>query len=111
MSRDTSWDDPILSDGDFPQPQQPPPVKRGPNKYFIIGLAAFVLETASTMYIATVADRSIAMIFWAFIGPFLGLPFVGYMVESKTWPDRFKMALASAIGYVIGATIIYILNI
>jgi hypothetical protein len=51
------------------------------------------------------------MIFWAFIGPFLGLPFVGYMVESKTWPDRFKMALASAVGYVIGATIIYILNI
>jgi hypothetical protein len=110
MSRDTSWDDPILSDGDFPQPQQPTPVKRGSNKYFIIGLAAFVLETASTMYIATVADRSIAMIFWAFIGPFLGLPFVGYMVESKTWPDRFKMALASAVGYVIGATIIYILS-
>jgi hypothetical protein len=112
MSRDTSWDDPILSDGDFPtQPQQPNPVKRVPNKYLIIGLAAFILETASTMYIATVADRSIAMIFWAFIGPFLGLPFVGYMVESKSWPDRFKMALASAVGYVIGATIIYILNI
>jgi hypothetical protein len=80
-------------------------------KYFIIGIAAFVLETASTMYIATVTDRSIAMIFWAFIGPFLGLPFVGYMVESKSWPDRFKMALASSVGYVIGATIIYILNI
>jgi len=80
-------------------------------KYFIIGIAAFVLETASTMYIATVADRSIAMIFWAFIGPFLGLPFVGYMVESKSWPDRFKMALASSVGYVIGATFIYILNI
>jgi len=110
MSRDTSWDDPILSDGDFPQPQPPTPVKRDPNKYFIIGLAAFILETASTMYIATVADRSIAMIFWAFIGPFLGLPFVGYMVESKTWPDRFKMALASSVGYVIGATVIYILS-
>jgi hypothetical protein len=80
-------------------------------KYFIIAFAAFILETASTMYIATVADRSIAMIFWAFIGPFLGLPFVGYMVESKTWTERIKMALASAIGYVIGATIIYILNI
>jgi hypothetical protein len=110
MSRDTSWDDPILSDGDFPQPQPPTPVKQGPNKYFIIGLAAFILETASTMYIATVADRSIAMIFWAFIGPFLGLPFVGYMVESKSWPDRFKMALASSVGYVIGATFIYILS-
>jgi len=79
-------------------------------KYFIIAFAAFILETASTMYIATVADRSIAMIFWAFIGPFLGLPFVGYMVESKTWIERIKMALASAVGYTIGATVIYILN-
>ena len=80
-------------------------------KYFIIAFAAFVLETASTMYIATVADRSIAMIFWAFIGPFLGLPFVGYMVDSKSWAERIKMVLASAIGYTIGATVIYILNI
>ena len=52
-------------------------------KYLIIGLAAFILETASTMYIATVAERSASMIFWASMGPFLGLPFVGYMVESK----------------------------
>ena len=80
-------------------------------KYLIIGLAAFVLETASTMYIATVADRSIAMIFWAFIGPFLALPFVGYMVESQTWSDRFKMALASAIGYTLGAITVYLGNI
>ena len=80
-------------------------------KYLIIGLAAFVLETASTMYIATVADRSIAMIFWAFIGPFLALPFVGYMVESQTWPDRFKMALASAVGYTLGAITVYLGNI
>jgi len=80
-------------------------------KYFIIAFAAFILETASTMYIATVADRSIAMIFWAFIGPFLGLPFVGYMVKSKTWAERIKIALASSMGYAIGATIIYILNI
>jgi hypothetical protein len=79
-------------------------------KYFIIALSAFVLETASTMYIATVANRDIAMIFWAFMGPFLGLPFVGYMVESKTWGERIKMAIASGIGYAIGATLIYILN-
>jgi len=64
-------------------------------KYFIIGLAAFILETASTMYIATVAERSMSMIFWASMGPFLGLPFVGYMVESKTWTERIKMAIAS----------------
>ncbi len=79
-------------------------------KYFIIGFSAFILETASTMYIATVADRSISMIFWAFIGPFLGLPFVGYMVESKTWWERIKMAIASGIGYMIGAALIYISN-
>jgi hypothetical protein len=79
-------------------------------KYFIIGLAAFILETASTMYIATVAERSVFMIFWASIGPFLGLPFVGYMVESKNWTDRIKMAIASAIGYALGATVVYIIN-
>jgi hypothetical protein len=80
-------------------------------KYLIIAFAAFILETASTMYIATVADRSVGMIFWALIGPFLGLPFVGYMVESKTWSERFKMALASSIGYSAGAFLIYINNI
>ena len=79
-------------------------------KYFIIGLAAFILETASTMYIATVAERSVSMIFWASMGPFLGLPFVGYMVESKTWTERIKMAIASAIGYTLGATVVYLLN-
>lgn len=80
-------------------------------KYIIIAFAAFILETASTMYIATVADRSIAMIFWAFIGPFLGLPFVGYMVESKSWIDRIKMALASAVGYTMGALTVYLGNL
>jgi uncharacterized protein YqgC (DUF456 family) len=46
------------------------------------------------------------MIF-AFIGPFLGLPFVGYMVESKSWNERLRMALASAVGYAIGSVITY----
>ena len=76
-------------------------------KYFIIAFAAFILETASTMYIATVADRNIYMIFWAFVGPFLGLPFVGYMVDSKSWTERIKMAVASGIGYAAGALIVY----
>jgi hypothetical protein len=80
-------------------------------KYFIIAFAAFVLETASTMYIATVADRSITMIFWAFIGPFLGLPFVGYMVDSKSWAERIKMAMASGVGYAIGALTIYLAKV
>jgi len=77
-------------------------------KYLIIAFAAFILETASTMYIATVANRDIAMIFWAFVGPFLGLPFIGYMVDSKSWTERIRMAVASGIGYSIGATLVYI---
>lgn len=79
-------------------------------RYFIIGWSAFILEIASTFYISNVADRSLAMIFWAFIGPFLGLPFAGYMVESKTWNERIKMALALSIGYSFGATLVYLVN-
>ena len=80
-------------------------------KYLIIGLASFVIEMAATMYIATVADREVTMVFWAAIGPFLGLPFVGYMVESKNWTERFKMALSSSIGYTIGSLLVYLLNV
>jgi hypothetical protein len=79
-------------------------------KYLIIFISALIIEIASTMYIATVADRSLSMIFWAFIGPFLGLPFVGYMVESKNWKERILMALSSSIGYAIGAFIVYSIN-
>lgn len=77
-------------------------------KYFIIGLSAFVIETASTMYITSVSEKNISMIFWAFIGPFLGLPFVGYMVESKFWVDRIKIALSSSVGYALGAVFVYL---
>jgi len=80
-------------------------------KYVIIGVAAYILETVSTLYIATVSDRSIAMIFFAFIGPFIGLPFAGYMVESKSWPERIKMAFACSIGYSLGAITIYVGNL
>jgi hypothetical protein len=80
-------------------------------KYIIIGIASFVIELAATMYIATVADRDFMMIFWACIGPFLGLPFVGYMVESKNWNERIKMAMASSIGYTLGSLLIYLLKV
>lgn len=80
-------------------------------KFFIIGISAFIIETASTMYITSVSEKSISMIFWAFIGPFLGLPFVGYMVESKMWSDRIKIAFSSAIGYVFGAVVVYLYSI
>jgi len=33
------------------------------------------------------------------------------MVDSQTWPDRFKMAFASSIGYVLGAITVYAGNI
>lgn len=77
-------------------------------KYIIIGIASFVIELAATMYIATIADRDFMMIFWACIGPFLGLPFVGYMVESKFWVDRIKIALSSSVGYALGAVFVYL---
>ena len=80
-------------------------------KYLIIAISAFIIETAATMYIATVADRNIMMIFWAAIGPFLGLPFIGYMVESKTWSERLKMATSSGIGYGLGSLVVYLYTI
>jgi hypothetical protein len=80
-------------------------------KYVIIVISAFIIEVASTFYITTVADKSIWMLFFAFVGPFLGLPFVGYIVDSKTWLERLKMAFASGIGYVLGAMLVYLFNI
>jgi hypothetical protein len=46
------------------------------------------------------------MLVFSSIGPFLGLPFVGYIVESKTWSERIRMAFASAFGYLIGSAIV-----
>jgi hypothetical protein len=80
-------------------------------KYLIIVISAFIIEVASTFYITTVADKSIWMLFFAFVGPFLGLPFVGYIVESKTWLERLKMAFASGTGYVLGAMLVYLFSI
>jgi hypothetical protein len=50
------------------------------------------------------------MLIWAFVGPFLGLPFVGYIIEEKTWSGRLKIALASALGYTLGSLVVYILR-
>lgn len=76
-------------------------------KYLIIALAAFILEVASTMYIKNVADRDVCMLFWAFVGPFLGLPFVGYMIESKNWNERIKIAFSQSVGYFLGSLIVF----
>jgi len=61
-------------------------------KYIIVFLSAAVLEIGSTFYISVVSDKNyLGMLFFAFIGPFLGLPFVGFMVESKTWKERLNI--------------------
>jgi hypothetical protein len=81
-------------------------------KYPILFLSALIIEICSTFYIRFVAEANTpGMIIFAFLGPFLGLPFAGYMVESKLWSERFKMALSLALGYVAGALIvIYIIK-
>jgi hypothetical protein len=78
--------------------------------YYVVCLSAFVLECGSTMYISTVTDKSLWMVFYAMIGPFLGLPFVGYIIEAKNWNQRIKLAFFSSIGYGLGAILIYVLN-
>jgi hypothetical protein len=76
-------------------------------KYFIIGISALIIEICSTFYIRFVSEGDVyGMMFFAFIGPFLGLPFIGYVVESKTWSERLKMAFSSAFGYLVGSIIV-----
>lgn len=75
--------------------------------YSVVCISAFVIECASTMYISTVSERSSWMIFYAMIGPFLGLPFVGYIIEAQDWKQRIRIAFASSIGYGLGALTIY----
>lgn len=82
------------------------------NKYFIIFFSALFLEIGSTMYINSVADKEmISTMFWAFVGPFIALPFAGFVAD-ENWKGRFYLALSSAFGYVIGALIsmTFILN-
>lgn len=76
-------------------------------KYVIIFISALIIEICSTFYIRYVAEaNTLGMLFFAFVGPFIGLPFAGYMVESKLWKDRIKMAFALSIGYVCGVIIV-----
>jgi hypothetical protein len=82
-------------------------------KYLIILLSALALEIGSTMYISSVADKEIySTAFWAFLGPFIALPFAGYVADEKTWKGRLYLALSSSIGYTIGAllSMYFILN-
>ena len=73
-------------------------------KYLIIFFSALALEIGSTMYISSVADKDMtSTMLWAFLGPFIALPFAGYVADEKTWRGRFYLALSSSIGYMIGA--------
>lgn len=72
-----------------------------------------MLEIGSTMYISSVSDKNMhSTMLWAFLGPFIALPFAGYVADEKTWKGRFYLALSSSIGYTIGALIsmYFILN-
>jgi hypothetical protein len=76
-------------------------------KYKIILLSALIMEICSTFYIRfTACGNGLGMFVFSFIGPFLALPFAGYMVESKLWSERLKMALFMAIGYSTGSLIV-----
>ena len=78
-------------------------------KYLIIFFSALILEIGSTFYITVVADKNyLGMMFFAFIGPFLSLPFVGFMVESKTWKERLTLTLFSGLGYLFGSVVVII---
>jgi hypothetical protein len=76
-------------------------------RYIIIFISALIIEICSTFYVHYITEvNPLGMMLFAFIGPFLGLPFAGYMVESKLWSERIKMAFALAFGYVAGALIV-----
>lgn len=79
-------------------------------KYFILFVFASVIEIASTFYITAVAERHmLSMIFWAFIGPFMGLPFLAYQIEAKNNKQRAQLALCYGLGYAFGAFLVNIL--
>ena len=75
-------------------------------KYSIVFLSALLLEVGSTMYISAVADKQLgAVMLWAFLGPFIALPFAGLVADEKTWSGRARIALSSAVGYLAGAAV------
>jgi len=76
-------------------------------KYLIIFLSAFATEIFSTFYITAVSEKdTTAMIGFAIIRPFLALPFAGYMLDSKNWNERIKMAIALSAGYAVGSVLV-----
>lgn len=79
-------------------------MKKKHKRYPIIFVSALLLEIGSTMYISSVSDKNMAStMLWAFLGPFIALPFAGYIADEKTWGGRVYLALSSSVGYTIGA--------
>jgi hypothetical protein len=79
-------------------------------RYPIIFLSALVIEICSTFYIRFVSEGNApGMILFAAIGPFLGLPFLGYMIEANNWNERILNAVAMSAGYVTGTLIVIII--
>jgi phosphoketolase len=76
-------------------------------KMIILFIASLIIEIASTFYISAVVEKEmIKMMFWAFIGPFLSLPFIAYQIEAKCNKERLYMAFVYGFGYSIGALIV-----
>jgi hypothetical protein len=65
------------------------------------------------MYISSVANEDLSTTaLWAFLGPFIALPFAGFVADEKTWKGRVYLALSSSLGYTLGSLIsmYFILN-
>ena len=65
------------------------------------------------MYISSVANEDLSTTaLWAFLGPFIALPFAGFVADEKTWKGRAYLALSSSLGYTLGSLIsmYFILN-
>ena len=76
-------------------------------RYPIIFLSALIIEICSTFYIRFVSEGNApGMILFAAIGPFLGLPFLGYMIEATNWNERVFNAVALSLGYIVGTIIV-----
>ena len=81
------------------------------HRYLILFIAAVTLELLSTLYIQAVAASNMpAVAVLAFLSPLANLPFVGYMVESKIWSERIRLALVYGFGYMAGAMLVFLLN-
>ena len=50
------------------------------------------------------------MVFWAFIGPFLGLPFLAYQIEAENNYQRLQLAFCYGLGYGTGAYLVNLLR-